>query len=420
MSSSISFSELAQARLSELESKDTLIVDCSYPPRLVKPQLQQKPWKIHMVISEAAIYRIIDFWRLCPRATFILEGASDEFLKRIRQLTQNTVLKFALTQMSFSKLCGECRDNLENPEGKISAYTEIADCYAIQGHYDHAIKHLEAALKALWQPVIAEQLAVYLRHRERHSEAESLLRKILDENPDALTARASLGDCLRKQGKYDEAIEHLRVVVAKKPDSTFALESLGVCLLEQKKPTEAQAYFEQSLAYDPNSQWALTKIADCLIIQTKLRDAAEYLKKALEITPILDSLLEKLYSCLQSCEAHAEAEMYLKRALSLCKQSTPISYLLGDCLRMQEKHAEALPHLQYAHRQSPKDPRCKTCLAECLINLDKLDEAKSLYTEALQLASDQESELREFIQERLQNCDEKLLHKQMENLTINN
>ena len=91
----------------------------------------------------------------------------------------------------------------------------------------------------------------------KFAEAESTLRKLLDENPNNHYAWDRLALCLMRMDRHKEALEPLERVLASSPGNADTWAHLGACRLVTGEPEKAWMAFTHALELDPNHVQAL-------------------------------------------------------------------------------------------------------------------------------------------------------------------
>jgi tetratricopeptide (TPR) repeat protein len=83
------------------------------------------------------------------------------------------------------------------------------------------------------------------------SDAEKMLRKALEIDPELAKTHFFLGTALKALGRYDEAIDHLKKASSKYPRDRVVLNQLGRVLFLQRQFRPSIEAFQRVLAIDP-------------------------------------------------------------------------------------------------------------------------------------------------------------------------
>ncbi|MFT5486891.1 MAG: Flp pilus assembly protein TadD [Paracoccaceae bacterium] len=83
--------------------------------------------------------------------------------------------------------------------------------------------------------------------------AEAAYRRLLEQNPEDLDSRMTLGVVLRRLGRLDEAISLLDDVAKAAPDDFRAFANLGLALQTAKRLDDAIAAYRQAYQLEPRT-----------------------------------------------------------------------------------------------------------------------------------------------------------------------
>jgi tetratricopeptide (TPR) repeat protein len=202
---------------------------------------------------------------------------------------------------------------------------------AIREFYQEAFRRLggsatvvvrDAVVSVAWQPASGDAAAQLLEH--------------------------AIG--LLKHGKTATAEPILRALVARDSENADALYNLGMMLSDQGRLDEAIETLQRHLEFLPghSNGWAALGVAQAR--RGAASDAIESLERALEIDPQ---------------NAHALRNL--------------------AAIRAKESPVMALPLMQEAARLLPHDQRAQYGLAQCMLQLDRIDEADPLLVKTISL-----------------------------------
>jgi tetratricopeptide (TPR) repeat protein len=118
------------------------------------------------------------------------------------------------------------------------------------GRGDDAVKTLQAAVgKFPKEPAVKLSLASMLDRQRKYSEAESIFRQIIADEPKNADALNSFGYMLAERGqKLDEAIGFIQRALAIEPDNGAYLDSLGWAYYKQNRLDQAEAPLRKAAA----------------------------------------------------------------------------------------------------------------------------------------------------------------------------
>lgn len=132
------------------------------------------------------------------------------------------------------------------------------------GHYAKAAELLQKSIALA--PNASAEACNYLGYmwadrNERLDEAESLIRRALEFEPDNAAYIDSLGWVLFRQGRYEEALpELLRAASASEPADAVILEHVGDAYAKLNRTAEALQYWRKSLHLDQENASLISKI----------------------------------------------------------------------------------------------------------------------------------------------------------------
>ncbi len=228
--------------------------------------------------------------------------------------------------------------------------------------------------------MLSQALALWLDGQ--HIKAEKLLRLIVGNRPNTLSAWALLAEVLMTRGQLNEVngvvLPAMRAIFAKteKADGTLVEMTQG-CLLMRTgpaNPTAARACFERALSINPK----LTTACDQLLRADRLLGNAAHLENdALKIVadnPDHSDANAILGSLRLGQKRYAEAEKFLRQSIKLQPTAGTLNDL-AELLRQQNKLAEAEQQARLAIRLVPGFYQAWDTLSNILIDEERLDEA---------------------------------------------
>lgn len=174
-----------------------------------------------------------------------------------------------------------------------AVYTGLKD-------YDTAIDTLSAANKRdpLTGGPLAALVAAYVKD-DRADEAVTMLKGMIETNPDHYAARMLLAQTYNVQKKTAEMEETLKAAIAHDPSQTEAVESYYRHLMWTKRTDEAEKMLDGVIAAAPNNVGARVLKADYLLNTGKLEEAMEMYADILRRKPT-DLLAANNYASLLS------------------------------------------------------------------------------------------------------------------------
>lgn len=127
-------------------------------------------------------------------------------------------------------------------------------------------------------------LARLYRFENRHSDAEKILRKLLQREPDNGQALEQLSQLLTDEGRSQEAVDLLSQAAVESP-SPDIYDLLGGAYTQEKDWPKAEQAYEQAVQQDPDEPSHRRGLAEALIEQNKYQQALDQYKKLSELEP---------------------------------------------------------------------------------------------------------------------------------------
>ncbi|MFP4549989.1 MAG: tetratricopeptide repeat protein [Spirochaetales bacterium] len=263
----------------------------------------------------------------------------------------------------------------------------------------------------------------YLREN-RLSEATESFSEILRQDESNCYALVGLGDVARKRGERDAAVDYYARCLENDPENSFALFGLADSYRSLRKYREAVEVWERYLKHDDTNVTVLTRVADGYRKLRNKRRSAELYERVLELEA------ENPYALIGLGHLHYDHREYQQalgcwtRMLSISGARVDIRVLtsIGNCHRKLKQFAEGIPYfeqalesesgnfyalfgladcyrglnqqeksLEYWNAILEKDPHNKVILTragDAYRSLGELDQAASLYKQALSIAND--------------------------------
>jgi tetratricopeptide (TPR) repeat protein len=221
-----------------------------------------------------------------------------------------------------------------------------------------------------------------------YSDAETLYRTTIRNNPACWMAHNNLGLLLENSGQTDEAMACYLKALEIKPDFAKAHCNLGDALAETGKTDEAIAHYTKALQINPNYAAAHINFGNTLLHTGKIDDALAHYQKAIEINPEDDLAHYNLGNILCRRGRPDEAIAHYRKALEINPDRAEGHYNLGEALAKTGRVDEAVSHYQKALQINPKLIKALNGLGKIMLESGKTDEAVSHYLKALEINPD--------------------------------
>jgi Flp pilus assembly protein TadD len=276
------------------------------------------------------------------------------------------------------------------------------------------IRHTRVMEESSGSPEIAR--AEDLIQKEDYIGAETLLRKVVADDPRNYVAWFDLGFTENRLGKVDDSIAAYRQSVAAKPDVFESNLNLGIQLaksdqpdaeqflraataltptgkvaegrerawlslahvLETTKPDDAIAAYRQAAALQPKDPEPHLAAGQLLEKQNKFSDAETEYKQALTLDPASEALIGLANLYLRG-RRFPEAEEYLRKVIAAQPASAAAHIELGRVLAAESKNDAAVAELQAGAKLAPADVSVQRDLADLYVTLGKNDQAETVY-----------------------------------------
>lgn len=195
--------------------------------------------------------------------------------------------------------------------------------------------------------------ARHLSQEERWPEAERLLREILAEAPEHVSARNILALTLLRQNRVDEAIEEYKKSLASDPAQSRVLAMLGSIELTNQKLDEAERLFQAALAITPAFVEAIANLGLIADLRGESEKARDHYARAVAADPrfprahrlVADWHYEK-GDWQKALDAYEAARQVLRSDFESTLQA-------GNCLRRLGRTEEAMNRFEEAARLRP-------------------------------------------------------------------
>lgn len=186
----------------------------------------------------------------------------------------------------------------------------------------------------------------------------------------------------------DERIELLRESARLAPDNISILSTLASQLQDQGYYAESADVFTQALQLDDDNVYMHLSLGESLSAQRKYAEAATAYRNAMRLAPNDDDAREGLAKALYRQGQVEEAVAVDRR----------VHYYIADVYSIREQHVEAEINYREAVRLNPDFAEAHIKLASTLHELDKVDEAKTFYEQAIEMVEDNPSSGGPFLQ----------------------
>jgi predicted O-linked N-acetylglucosamine transferase (SPINDLY family) len=235
-----------------------------------------------------------------------------------------------------------------------------AACRAVLGEFPD---HFEALI-----------LLGELRLTADPTEAEALMRRVAERDPDNPEPRFHLGNLLRNRDEPALAVEQYERAVAVMPRHVGLLNNLGLAIEATGDLDRAERCYRDALAVEPHHPDALGNLASVLYELHDRRGSAEVYRRLLAIRRDLPAAVFNRYAMAEEEIGNFDsAETGFRAALAAAPTDRRIRVNLATLLVERMKFADAEPLLEAAIELEPDHVGALTSLVKVRQNLCKWD-----------------------------------------------
>jgi tetratricopeptide (TPR) repeat protein len=220
----------------------------------------------------------------------------------------------------------------------------------------------------------------------RHSEAEALLRAILEAEPgnaDAINTLASIA-LARRDGQ--RAYDILAPTCSAYPNHPRLMANLGLAYSMLGKPQEAIACLERAVAVAPHDAELRLSLAQFLADAGEIARATDEIETVLRQDADNVPALARLGVVRMAAGDLASAEDLWRRALAREPKNAEVLHNLSVLLASTDRFLEATRLAERAHLWAPLDLTKRLQFARCLASVGDFDRARTHCTQILMVA----------------------------------
>jgi tetratricopeptide (TPR) repeat protein len=244
------------------------------------------------------------------------------------------------------------------------------------------------------------QLALLAYQAGKLPLAIELIARALSVDPNVQLFQANIAEMYRQAGHPKKAIEHGLKAVALKPDAAEAHNNLGIAYFDIGDYETAISSYDKALAARPRFAEAISNRANALRQLDRHSEAEGEYRRALTLNPGYAEGYNNLGSVLRDLDRPAEAEVAYRRALALkpdygeaqnnlilalkdLKQLDAAQALAQQLLKANPKNADALAYLGAVFVEQKKPELALDALRSALALNPSKAEAVNMYGRAL-------------------------------------
>ncbi len=203
------------------------------------------------------------------------ETALEKLLARAKSQTEDQAETSSAAQTAAPQPQGQADIlyNLALAKGMLGKQTEQASLLkeVLEEDPEHAAAHATLG-------------EIYLEKKE-HDRAQEQFEKSLESDPDNFIARTGYGHVLIRQKKYEEAVEQLDKAVELKPDYSFSYVDRAKAKSSSGDTNGALADLAEAIKLDPDHYWNYIDRGKLRLYVGNLEGAYEDFDRAVELRP---------------------------------------------------------------------------------------------------------------------------------------
>lgn len=227
------------------------------------------------------------------------------------------------------------------------------------------------------------EMAVGAYRAGRLSEAESLCRRLLAEQPNETQTLNLLGVLAMQTGRNDVAVECLCRALEYRPRAPDQHYNLGVAYLHQGKTSDAERQFRTVTDLKPDHTEAHENLANVLNEQGKGEEALFHLRRVVELKPDSGDARFNLTNTLRKLGKLTEAVDEYEKAIALGFSSADLYCLLGVTYQQMGKFEAAIDSFGHAVELNPDFAEAHFALGSVRKRINQFGAASDNYRRAI-------------------------------------
>lgn len=244
------------------------------------------------------------------------------------------------------------------------------------------VVQLEPEVAAFWS-----NLGMILGEQGRAEEAEVVGRRAVEIDPGSATAWYNLGNSVRRQGRDEEAETAYREALRIDPQMTVGWNNLGKVLSQQDRHEAAEDAFREALKVNPESAAAWSNLGQETYVNGRHAEAKKAFRKALAIDPENAGAWNNLGGVLYTEGRREKAEKAFRKALSIDRRFSHSSFNLAIVLADGRRYEEAEQALRKTLDLEPDNAVAWARLGDVVYQQDRATEAEGAYRKAIGLTA---------------------------------
>ncbi len=228
-------------------------------------------------------------------------------------------------------------------------------------------------------------LGVIAHQVNRDDIAEQLIRRAIEIAPLIPDFHNSLGQAIQSSGRIDEAVDCYLRAIAMEPNFGDAFANLGIARRLQRQWPEAIAALQQAAVLQPNNLQVYLHLAAAHLAAENIDRAVDVLTTATQIDPTSAQAFSDLTAVLQKQNRLEAATAAARQATRLQPDRPRLQHNLGLLLQQQQRHDDAIAAFLAALSLYPDNAEILGNLATSLHARHRYNDAAAALKHALSL-----------------------------------
>ena len=197
------------------------------------------------------------------------------------------------------------------------------------------------------------------RQAHVYSDAETLWRTTIADNPRSWLGHTNLGALLGKAGREQEALAHLEQALALNPNVAETHNGLSATYLGTGRVEDAVTHARQALKIDPRNAEAHGNLGAALLQSGRVTEAISHLQESINLDPTYVEVQSNLGYAFAQVGKMTESVATLEKAIQLEHDYPQAHYNLANTFLHLGRTAEALGELQATFEIDPNDAEAR-------------------------------------------------------------
>lgn len=220
-----------------------------------------------------------------------------------------------------------------------------------------------------------------------------------------------IGLAHQRAGRLSQAETIYRRILQDQPKNTDALHLLATLALQSGKPEAAVSLLQQAIRYNKRNAAYHLNLGLAYKAQGRLVSALDSIDTALQVQPGFAEAHYHRGAILALQRRHAEAARALRQAIAARRDYPQAHARLGNALAAQGRFDKAVEAFQRALSLQPDDHQTHVDLGNALVALDRREQASASYQRALALQPGNRAALDNLVDNRIKLCDWREIHR---------